>query len=87
MGKSSICSIGSDLVANNFGKLDHFITVKIIFINQKGSSLLKECENQKLVSMRSDLVANNFGKLDHFITVKILITNQKGSSVPKNGSG
>ncbi len=57
MGKSSIGSIGSDLVANNFGKLDHFITVKIIFMNQKGSSLIDQDEFVKSCF-------NHFLKLD-----------------------
>jgi hypothetical protein len=57
----------SDLVANNFGKLDHFITVKIIFMNQKGSSLIdqdefvKSCFNHFL---KLDFVSLNFVKRD-----------------------
>jgi hypothetical protein len=67
MGKSSIGSIGSDLVANNFGKLDHFITVKILITNQKGSSLMdqdefvKSCFNHFL---KLDSTSLNFVKSD-----------------------
>jgi hypothetical protein len=59
MGKSNIGSIGSDVVANNFGKLDHFITVKIIFMNQKGSSLMDQDEFV-------ESCFNHFLKLDLF---------------------